>query len=440
MSTLPMLRLAVAGGYAWRRPDPLSPIILNYPSGLTVDAEGDLFIADQGVQTVYEVNGSSPLVSFDAGEDYQSPDSPASVQNVGNQTLSGTVGHVSSAYIVEDTVNSNCNSFTLAPAASCVNNYYATSTALGLLAARLQATDNSLNGSPATQTISFTGLSYGPTEQVSVAAGGTGGGLVYSNLTGLNCNMNAGDASGPTCSYGFTSGFNVTLYAIPSNGSAFTSWGGACASVGTGGPSGGTCILFIPESATNVTANFTSTAAVAVPNVVGSTQVAATTAITASTLVVGTVTTQYSDTVPSGNVISESPTAGTIVNGGTSINLVVSGGTPPASDQLALENNYFVTGDYASGGVTLRGHRRHPEPSRFPPIARPAPAAQGVPDGADIVAAYLYWEAIENTTVAFIRECDLPRLFRHRATDRERPCPTITTARIRERCARIGPT
>ena len=34
-------------------------------------------------------------------------------------------------------------------------------------------------------------------------------------------------------------------------------------------------------------------------------------------LVVGTVTTQFSDTVPSGNVISESPAAGTIVSGGT---------------------------------------------------------------------------------------------------------------------------
>ena len=167
----------------------------------------------------------------------------------------------------------------------------------------------------------------------------------------------------------------MTLYAIPSNGSAFTSWGGACASVGTGGPSGGTCILFIPESATNVTANFTSTAAVAVPNVVGSTQVAATTAITTSTLVVGTVTTQYSDTVPSGTVISESPVAGTLVSGGTMINLVVSGGTPPASDQLALENNYFVTGDYASA-ERLYETPAASEPSRFPArVAAPAFAA-----------------------------------------------------------------
>ncbi len=379
----------------------VSPTILNYPSGVTVDAAGDVFIADQGVQTVYEINGSSPLVSFDVGQGYQSPDSPVSVQNVGNQTLSGTVGQVSSAYIVEDTVNSNCNSFTLAPAASCVNNYYATSTApLGLFSGSAVATDNSLNGSPATQTINFTGLSYGPTEQVSVAAGGTGGGLVYSNLTGLNCNMNAGDASGPTCSYGFTSGFNVTLYAIPSNGSAFTSWGGACASVGTGGPSGGTCILFIPESATNVTANFTSTAAVAVPNVVGSTQVAATTAITTSTLVVGTVTTQYSDTVPSGTVISESPIAGTIVSGGTT--------DQPRRLRLARRLHPI---NFRSRTITLSPVTMRPaeslyetpaasEPSRFPArVAATGVCGPGVPDGADIVAAYLYWEAIENTTL-----------------------------------------
>ncbi|TLY57089.1 MAG: PASTA domain-containing protein, partial [Gammaproteobacteria bacterium] len=52
---------------------------------------------------------------------------------------------------------------------------------------------------------------------------------------------------------------------------------------------------------------------VPVPNVVGQTQAAATSAITSAGLTAGTVTMQSSTTVASGNVISESPAAGTSV-------------------------------------------------------------------------------------------------------------------------------
>src|SRR6266699_2335350 len=69
---------------------------------------------------------------------------------------------------------------------------------------------------------------------------------------------------------------------------------------------------------------------VAVPNVVGQTQAAATSAITSAGLTAGTVTMQSSTTVASGNVISESPAAGTSVANGSAVNLVVSSGaTPP---------------------------------------------------------------------------------------------------------------
>jgi hypothetical protein len=67
-----------------------------------------------------------------------------------------------------------------------------------------------------------------------------------------------------------------------------------------------------------------------VPNIVGSTQSSATTAITGAGLVLGTVTSQSSATVASGEVISETPSAGTSVAAGSSVNLVVSTG-PAAS-------------------------------------------------------------------------------------------------------------
>jgi hypothetical protein len=66
-----------------------------------------------------------------------------------------------------------------------------------------------------------------------------------------------------------------------------------------------------------------------VPNVVGQSQSAATMTITGAGLVVGTVTQQSSNTVPSGNVISQSPTAGTSVAAGSAVNLVVSSGPAP---------------------------------------------------------------------------------------------------------------
>jgi len=66
-----------------------------------------------------------------------------------------------------------------------------------------------------------------------------------------------------------------------------------------------------------------------VPNVVGLTQAAATTAITSAGLVVGTVTTAPSATVPAGSIISTTPTAGTRVTGASAVNLVVSIGPAP---------------------------------------------------------------------------------------------------------------
>jgi hypothetical protein len=72
----------------------------------------------------------------------------------------------------------------------------------------------------------------------------------------------------------------------------------------------------------------TGPASVSVPDVVGLTQSAATTAITNAGLVVGTVTQQASATVPAGSVISQDPVAGTSVAAGSAVDLTVSSGTP----------------------------------------------------------------------------------------------------------------
>src|SRR5215471_15096868 len=72
--------------------------------------------------------------------------------------------------------------------------------------------------------------------------------------------------------------------------------------------------------------------------------------------------------------------------------------TPP----LNFENNYFVTGDYVVSGVGLRGlgvngfatkQFKMPDANSIP--------STGVPPGADIVAAFLYWETVESSQTAF---------------------------------------
>src|SRR5437016_8920472 len=92
-------------------------------------------------------------------------------------------------------------------------------------------------------------------------------------------------------------------------------------------------------------------APVPVPNVVGQTQAAATSAITGAGLTVGTVTMQSSTTVPSGNVISESPAAGTSVAKGSAVNLVVSSG--PA--QVAVPNVVGQMQAAATSAITGAG-------------------------------------------------------------------------------------
>jgi uncharacterized repeat protein (TIGR03803 family) len=70
---------------------------------------------------------------------------------------------------------------------------------------------------------------------------------------------------------------------------------------------------------------------IGVPDVVGQTQAAATTAITGAHFVVGTVTTESSNTVPTGTVISQSPAGGTGVASGSAVNLIVSSGPAAAT-------------------------------------------------------------------------------------------------------------
>ena len=130
------------------------------------------------------------------------------------------------------------------------------------------------------------------------------------------------------------------------NGTAYTFTVKATNAAGTG-------------TASAVSNSVTPVGTVAVPNVVGTSQSAASTSISAASLAVGTVTQANSATVASGNVISESPAAGTVVNKGSAVNLVVSIGPLMVSvpnvvgQSQAAAGSSLTAAGLATGTVTM---------------------------------------------------------------------------------------
>ena len=101
-----------------------------------------------------------------------------------------------------------------------------------------------------------------------------------------------------------------------------------------------------PTAGTNVTVGSavnllvsTGPPQVAVPNVVGQTQAAATTVIIGAGLVLGTVTTAPNSTVPAGSVVSSNPTAEAGVYVGSAVSLVISTGLPQTVTFSATVNS-----------------------------------------------------------------------------------------------------
>jgi hypothetical protein len=73
-----------------------------------------------------------------------------------------------------------------------------------------------------------------------------------------------------------------------------------------------------------------------------------------------------------------------------------------AQQPLTFENNYFVTGDYVVAGVGLRGLgvNGFATGTITLPDSKSVPST-GVPEGADIVGAFLYWATVESSQSAF---------------------------------------
>lgn len=122
---------------------------------------------------------------------------------------------------------------------------------------------------------------------------------------------------------------------------------------------------------------------VLVPNVVGQPQSAAQAALVAVRLVVGTVTQQYSATVPAGVVISQAPVAGTAVLPTSAVDLVVSLGPAPVLvpnviGQAQAAASAVITGaGFAVGTVT---QQYDPAPAGTVISQSPLGGTMAVPD------------------------------------------------------------
>lgn len=88
-----------------------------------------------------------------------------------------------------------------------------------------------------------------------------------------------------------------------------------------------------------------------VPNVVGMSQSDAESAITSAGLTVGTITHAYSSTVPAGDVISQNPLGGTLVDINSTVDLVVS-----SVQQVAIYHPADLNNDYVISMLEILGY------------------------------------------------------------------------------------
>ncbi len=153
---------------------------LSSPYGVAVDAGGDVFIADSGNNRAVEVQRSqAPGFSFaTTALGSTSTDSPQSVTvlNIGNQLLSAvapglSIGANSFVEVAGSGTPADCNStFSLSPGASCNLSVSFTPQAVGSIVGAATFTDNALNATAGTQSVSLQGTGTKVSQTITFGA------------------------------------------------------------------------------------------------------------------------------------------------------------------------------------------------------------------------------------------------------------------------------
>jgi hypothetical protein len=205
----------------------------------------------------------------------------------------------------------------------------------------LVVTDFSISVTPGSQAVAV-GSAAGYTATIGALNGFTG--TVTLSASGLPTGATASFTPGSVSGSGSPAVSISTSSSTPAGSSTVTI-------TGTSGS--------LQHSASVTLVVSSGTAQVSVPGVVGDTQAAAIAAITGAGLVAGTVTTASSTTVPPGDVISESPIAGTSVSLGSAVNLVVSASSVTYTGLDATTQGTW-TGIYGTDGYMIANDATSP--------------------------------------------------------------------------------
>ena len=371
------------------------------PVGVAVDAAGDVFVGDLGLRKVVEIpvgcTNSGCQISLGGG--WSQPQTVA-VDAAGDVFVAdngfGTGGSV--LEVPPNCIQSNC----VIPVATGAESLSATVDAMGNIFYSNNPTGQIFEVTRSLPTsVSFPLTNVGSTSNPQAISLQNVGTQPLTGTVALSLGQNFIESAGSTCTTN-PAGFSLPVGGFCSENISFTPQN-TDAFTGTVVFSDNTFNLSPLVVSQSVGLSGTGglngqAVSMVVPNVLGMTQASATTVLTSSGLTLGAVSTGYSSSEPAGTVMGESPAAGTQVTPGAAVAVRLSIGQAPtpSPNPLSFENNYFVTGDYATGAVTLRAKGVGGMATGTISISN-SPGAQGIPDGADIVDGFLYWEALENT-------------------------------------------
>jgi sugar lactone lactonase YvrE len=204
------------------------------PTGVAVDAAGNVYVADNSQSKVYEIGtATAPSLSF-ANTNVGSTSSAQSfiVQNIGNENLtlsvpaSGKNPAITSGYSLNaastcPVVSAGGSASAIAEGTLCTESISFMPVAVGADNGSLTFTDNALNVSSATQTISLSGTAFRmPTVTAVSPSSGLGTGGTNVTITGTNFLSAATVLFGTTAATGVTVVSPTSITAIAPAGSA----------------------------------------------------------------------------------------------------------------------------------------------------------------------------------------------------------------------------